>query len=377
MSTSTPSTTLSPRAKKVICPKVWKRPHSTIYGKNVEFGSSLYSDKIGELNGRKFNSELPWTARNSGSSSSSLGHQYNQGYLSNLLLIDDKLDLKVKKRIALSEPSSYEKLLDITNPSRYSSSNRYLFATGAREPSCWSLDATSHSATKAKDAKIDFYKQYVDDFEHNIDCFNAKANYMIQSEPKLCGSGSGNDALNFDPEMGLFLPSNCVASSSKRSLLVNRDYDNYEPIVRRKLDINGGYSTKPTTATTTSISTFTPMTTTTTNFGPNKTSKLDSSLYGPSADGRKLSLTSINPQSYRPSLPQKTSTVSASDGEEFEFQDRSSPFYTDRQVLNLLLREAFHHTIDLKANIPNLIAPHPCLHGTQHRYNHVADLVDI
>jgi len=82
----------------------------------------------------------------------------------------------------------------------------------------------------------------------------------------------------------------------------------------------------------TSSTTFAPICTTTlqTKLLPNHHCQLPSSPYGQSADGRKLSLGSINPHSYRPSLPSKTSTVHASDGEEFEFQDKSSPFYTDR-----------------------------------------------
>lgn len=58
--------------------------------------------------------------------------------------------------------------------------------------------------------------------------------------------------------------------------------------------------------------------------------QLACSPYGQSQDGRKLSLTSISPHSYRPSVSSKSNLVHASDGEEFEFQDRSSPFYTDR-----------------------------------------------
>ncbi|KAG9510223.1 hypothetical protein GZH46_01243 [Fragariocoptes setiger] len=69
---SSTSTTSSLPKSRVFVPKVWKRPHSTIYGKNVEFGNSLYSDKIGEIDSRKFNVTDPqWSSMRSTSGGTS------------------------------------------------------------------------------------------------------------------------------------------------------------------------------------------------------------------------------------------------------------------------------------------------------------------
>lgn len=321
MSTSPtpPSSSTAPsiRSKKLVVPKVWKRPHSTIYGKNVEFGNKLYSDKIGEINGRKFNSELPWTMRNSGGSSGGLtsGGQYNQGYLS----LNDSQLVDKSKVVGFSggvdgsgvgsgrgfAPTSYSDMLEMTNPNRFSKRNN-------------NNKKTTNVGTK----RIDFYDQY--DLGKEIDRLNNSS--LLMNEP-LFKRKVVDNFLDYDYELGLFLPinhnnSDKFSSSSSRNrsltpttttpaarmLMNNNNNKNNETIT---MDIN----TKP----------FVPLPTITQN-----TKLLMSSPYGQSADGRKLSLGSINPQSYRPSLPQKTTTAHTTDGEEFEFHDKSSPFYTDR-----------------------------------------------
>lgn len=352
MSSSPPlSTSGSARSKKVLVPKVWKRPHSTIYGKNVEFGSSLYSDKIGELNGRKFNSELPWTMRNSGASSTSVGSSgnYSQGYLSNLLLVepDDLSSLNYNRRSSVCKPLSsflspapynveckrsiyhsrsdnYAYMLELTNPARISKRNKR------------SQDRDRESMLNSN-KRIDFYDQYMD-FNDEISHLNRSS--LLYNEP-LVTRKVLNNFLDFDYELGLFVPS--YDSRADRSLIrrstYSKDYNDS--------DINSNYLYCPNTTVPPPSSSSsnhhhhhhhpptipTPNTTLTkllpkhqlsTNYGSG------SSPYGKSIDGRKLSLGSINPHSYRPSLPSKTTTAHASDGEEFEFQDKSSPFYTDR-----------------------------------------------
>lgn len=331
MSTSpTPKSTL--RSKKVLIPKVWKRPHSTIYGKNVQFGSSLYSDKIGEINGRKFNSELPWQVRNSGSSSLGTSSGLNQGYLSNLLI---NPEITLIGSVMSSNNSSgsrytsntdtlnkranschgYADLLELTNPSRYSK-RRNLKDNGR-------LNTTNGRTQRDR---IDFYDQYMD-FSKEIDRLSESS--LLMNEPLLRRKAFDN-FLDFDYELGLFVPSHNSSVSSSvnfggdgRSLLRK----NTLKYVDDDSNINDRYNELDINKTS-----FVPLITTTqqTKLLPKHHCQLASSPYGQSADGRKLSLGSINPQSYRPTLPQKTSTVHASDGEEFEFQDRSSPFYTDR-----------------------------------------------
>lgn len=324
MSSSSPtpssSTTKEIRSKRLVVPKVWKRPHSTIYGKNVEFGSSLYSDKLGEINGRKFNSELPWTMRNSGSTASSAGvgsGSYNQGYLSNILVEPSR-----RSQQLLSDAgsmSSYVDLLESTNPNR--TSKRYNSNSGS---------SRKFGADKQK--RIDFYDQYMD-FSREIDHLHSTS--LLMNEPLLTRKVFDH-FLAFDYELGLFVPNYNTASTSSgsfsscRSLLASPQSSSFrdDELPHRhhvhhdnnSLDINN------------SLCSYVPLPTMTqqTQLLPKHKCQLLSSPYGQSNDGRKLSLTAINPQSYRPSLPNKTSTTHASDGEEFEFHDRSSPFYTDR-----------------------------------------------
>lgn len=318
------SPTSSARGKKLVVPKVWKRPHSTIYSKNVEFGSALYSDKIGELNGRKFNSELPWTLRNSGSVASSSGGQFSQGYLSsasNLLLVEPN-SVQSKRR-----PKNFAELLEMTNPSR---ANRLRL-----------LKEADKSAAAANNQRIDFYDQY-SDFSREIDQLNN--NSLFMNEPLLTRKTYDN-YLDFDAELGLFVPSSKLSndsnSSSRNSSSSCCSHLN-SPLGHHR--ISSLQSRQPLRCVDylddiNSIKSFVPLPTKTqtTNLLPKHNCQLVDSPYGQSTDGRKLSLGSINPQSYRPSLPHKNTTAHASDGEEFEFQDKSSPFYTDRWVsFNLL-----------------------------------------
>lgn len=352
MSTETTSSK-TPRGKKVLVPKVWKRPHSTIYGKNVEFGSSLYSDKIGELNGRKFNSELPWSVRNSGGTSSagssagvgSSGPGYNQGYLSNLLL--EPKDIK--------QCGNYADLLSLTNPRRH---NRNFQAAGKRQP------------------RIDFYEQYMD-FGRELDRLSGSS--LLMSEPMLTRK-LYNHLLEFDYELGLFVPSPRGGDSflhasdrlAHHAALVSAQYQPSSSSSASSRDTHYNYlfTDLPSTSQSMMLSTkradsnltnhypqqqrlnhnyneFNELTsnlchpanhqnkpihllTRQTNLLPRHKCHLADSPYGQSADGRKLSLSSINPQSYRPSLPSKTTHAHATDGEEVDLVDKSSPFYTDR-----------------------------------------------
>lgn len=351
----------SARSKKFVVPKVWKRPHSTIYGKNVEFGSSLYSDKIGELNGRKFNSELPWTMRqrNSGTSSSSAGTSassgaYSQGYLSNLLLVDpndlSNLNYNQSHLSASSQPlsaflsqkhynnslssdsnnnchsstdNSYAYLLELTNPARTSKRNK-------RKQAKISMLNDSNSGSNKR---IDFYDQYMD---FNDEINNMKNSSLLYNEPLLTRKVL-NNFLDFDYDSGLFVP-NRYDSRADRSLIRRSTYSK-----DNNSDINSNYLYCPNTTVPSSTNnklssstnymhhnTIPTLNKYATKLLPKHECQLMSSPYGQSNDGRKLSLGSINPHSYRPSLPQKTTTAHASDGEEFEFQDKSSPFYTDR-----------------------------------------------
>lgn len=342
MSTSpTPTATSSSfRSKKVLVPKVWKRPHSTIYGKNVEFGSSLYSDKIGELNGRKFNSELPWTMRNSGGSATSAGSSsYNQGYLSNLLLLDpysstfnyhDLLysrdgslsgnnsgDYDSAFKLALANCNNYSNLLELTNPNRYSKRNK----TNCMQRNSRNKSMTNAASNTRDRLRIDFYDQYLNNnYFNSLDHLNDSS--LLMNESILRGNEL-NHNLNFDRELGLFVSNH---HHDNRSLkYYNDDEADRKCLITKKTlhpypDMNINQSS------------FVPLSQITkqTKLLPKHKCQLSDSPYGQSADGRKLSLGSINPQSYRPSLPHKVTTAHASDGEEFEFQDRSSPFYTDR-----------------------------------------------
>lgn len=318
-------------------PKVWKRPHSTIYGKNVEYGSSLYSDKIGELNGRKFNSELPWSVRNSGGGSSggSPGASgYSQGYLSNLLV--DPRDI--------SACSNYADLLAVTNP-RASNSN-----------SCMGGNRKKSSGPR----RLDFFANYME-FSKEIDRLSGSS--LIRHEPLLTRK-MFDHFLDYDYEIGLFVPNDHNAHTN-RTVLTGDNYgckvrspyddDNFRydcslnrirniDNLQRSLDINTtSFVPSAQTPTTTYKSNYNNQTLNyvpiplpikqlvcNTQLLPKHKCQIESSPYGQTADGRKLSLSSINPHSYRPSLPAKTTTARASDGEEFEFQDKSSPFYTDR-----------------------------------------------
>lgn len=328
MSSSSTSASPLPRSKKLVVPKVWKRPHSTIYGKNVEYGSSLYSDKIGELNGRKFNSELPWTMRNSGSvASSSLGSAgYNQGYLSilNSQLVDPNSprtaclhDGDVNKPTKLNDSlvaGNFADLLDLTNPSRFSKK---------RQP-----NRQRGGAGASGGGRIDFYEQYQANFYDELNHMNNSS--LLMTEPLLTRRLFDN-FLDYDSELGLFLPvkNNDTSSADYRSLIRTNDHRNYN-LRDSSMDIN----------TKSFVPSFAPSTTAHNDYDkllPKHQCQLTSSPYGQTADGRKLSLGSINPQSYRPSLPHKTTTAHSSDGEEFEFQDKSSPFYTDRWVTSAIM----------------------------------------
>lgn len=355
-SSSSATTTSSPliRPRKVLVPKVWKRPHSTIYGKNVEFGSSLYSDKLGEINGRKFNSELPWTMRNSGGgSSSSSGSQYNQGYLSNLLLPNEAYS--AHKNTLHSDGTNpyggnacgssyrgvgndyncnnYADLLELTNPARFSKRHPHQGAGMGGSFGSGGCGSGGVGVGGNSSGRIDFYEKYSDDFSKEIERLNR--NSLMLNEPLLTRKVFDN-FLDFDHEIGVFLPSSSSSSIGNNTSNFTNSYgygcgsscsdnDNRASKCHKQHefcqhDINHTKSFVPSSTTTQ----------THTNVLPKHTCQLRSSPYGQSTDGRKLSLGSINPSSYRPSLPQRTTTAHASDGEEFEFQDRSSPFYTDR-----------------------------------------------
>lgn len=191
----------STNSKKILIPKVWKRPHSTIYGKNVEYGNSLYSDKIGEIDSRKFNTELPWSVRNANQT----------GYLPS---------------ISNQQDNNTTITTSTTNNTRTTLSNN----------------------------------------NHN--------------EPLITRQRFDN-LTDFDTELGLFVPA--------------RRTNNTPDIIYRS-SFNASLS--------------------------------DNDNWSSSSANRRQSLGSINPQSYRPNLPNKASTLT--DSEEFEYQDKSSPFYTDR-----------------------------------------------
>lgn len=360
------------KPQKVVVPKVWKRPHSTIYGKNVEFGSKLTSDKLGEINGRKFNSELPWQMRNSGTSSTS-GSSSSQGYLSRLLnephttLIGSVItcsesgrplvtpcgggypqvgsDSDGRRPLTPTSCSSYADVLELTNPNRYSKrrvenvrDTRLRLRAMHDNNNGNQLTTMTAAANNNKSRRIDFYENYLDHFNGEIRRMNESSRLL--NDP-LMQRRAFDKNLDFNYELGLFVPNSVDEPNFKsthhhddgRSLMHKRTISNAannfgDDTPRQKLpglcpiehqsDINPAH--------------FNPVITTTkqTKLLPKHDCQLCASPYGQSADGRKLSLGSINPHSYRPSLPHKTTTVHASDGEEFEFQDRSSPFYTDR-----------------------------------------------
>lgn len=369
----------------MVVPKVWKRPHSTIYGKNVEFGNKLYSDKLGEINGRKFNSELPWQVRNSGglstASSSSSGSQ--AGYLSSILETPESTLLgsvltggsggcgypSSSSPAPSSSPylsssfspsklncNNYADLLELTNPNRYSKRRQQQqLARIARQ---------QQEKPRVRQPRIDFYDQYLDTF--NRDLHHMSEHSILLHEP-LLHRRAFDKYLDFNHEIGIFVPGNVsssggkqqnsldssslrggINSSSSNSSSMPHEFSDDGRSLIHKRTLNRGTTAANQTNnapdqqrqtriehldTKDSANTsFTPVCTTTqqTSLLPKHNCQLASSPYGQSSDGRKLSLGSINPHSYRPSLPTKTSTVHASDGEEFEFQDRSSPFYTDR-----------------------------------------------
>lgn len=319
------SSSLRP-SKKLVIPKVWKRPHSTIYGKNVEFGNALYSDKIGELNSRKFNSELPYSVRNSGGNSQPPIHHYptggySEGYLSNLLLVppNDKRFGNSSLGDRNLRSLDYAGLLDITNPNRLSGRR-------ARRREALSNSGRNNSSSSGGGGsnRIDFYDQYLDNF--NKECHRMNANSLLANEPILRRKVFDN-FLDFDNDLGLFMP------NYDDHLKMNPANDGRSLIGKHTLDNNNETSVPLTLLATTTIPT--PITKTqntapTTNLLPKHECQLSGSPYGQSQDGRKLSLSSINPHLYRPSMASRSTTAHASDGEEFEFQDKSSPFYTDR-----------------------------------------------
>lgn len=345
------SVSSSIKAKKVVVPKVWKRPHSTIYGKNVEFGSSLYSDKLGEINGRKFNSDLPWSLRNSGSLSTSSGGHYSQGYLSqksNLPLPNTESEIFVDfTGKTTGSDLNFVRLLDITNPNR-------LFSNSSR-----SIKASSGvPKNDASSKRIDFYDQY-ENFTKEIE--RVQSSSLMALDP-LVRRRVFDDYLDFDYSIGVFVPKLDPDSSSTKHRVS-------QSLMSSEIQFNGSQA-NPMSPVSTLDGSYSAGRYRNTPFGPNssivgsRASDVDmsranssrtsagtdinlnplnstiskpakrlgitSSPYGQSADGRKLSLSSINPQSYRPSVPQKTSFAHASDGEELELHDRSSPFYTDR-----------------------------------------------
>lgn len=360
---TTTTTTSGLRPKRVVVPKVWKRPHSTIYGKNVEFGSSLYSDKIGELNGRKFNSELPWTMRNSGTSSpstSASGHSssaYSQGYLSqlnnnlyndndnNTFVASSKIKYDFTGKATSEGANRFVCLLDVTNPNRlFANKRNYRRQNKLKEDGNGGEDNRN---------RIDFYDQF-GEFSQEID--RVQANCLLATDP-LVRRKKFDDNLDFDYTIGIFVPKLEAdsASNGRDPSSGRRPKPSIQPPLtyahdkipslymnNQATDINHEQSSQHHSMQQQQI----PPTNYLLQLAPTKLHKptqkqlamheyygqfgINSSIYGPSADGRKLSLGSINPQSYRPSLPSKTTTAHASDGEEFEFHDRSSPFYTDR-----------------------------------------------
>lgn len=397
MSSSSDSAAKSASMKptKVVIPKVWKRPHSTIYGKNVEFGSKLYSDKLGEINGRKFNSDLPWQMRNSGSTNYSANSVGSQGYLSKLLnepessligsvvragpavssyqagyqvdyldsgsggamattttrqqqqaIDESRLDRMMREdranQLNAAKCENFADVLEVTNPHRYSKRRR------DNQVSAAARRQKFNSGPEARQPRIDFFQNYLD---FNQEISRVRDSSRLFNDP-LIARRTFDKNLDFDYELGLFMPSaaNSADLVAGQGLARKRTLQRYEqqleaghiaaavphlkhaqcqddsnhqyhPHARDELsDVNNSQYL------------FNPVLTTTkqTQLLPRHHCQLADSPYGQSADGRKLSLGSINPHSYRPSLPHKNSTVHASDGEEFEFQDKSSPFYTDR-----------------------------------------------
>lgn len=364
--TTTTTTTSGPRPKRVVVPKVWKRPHSTIYGKNVEFGSSLYSDKLGEINGRKFNSELPWTMRNSGNLSSSSGSSsLTQGYLSDYnnnssYLINDHCDYNLIYRpnyesdqgtnnnnnnntinrsytnnnsnqtydfcgkLINHKQDQFVRLLDSTNPNRLFKTNKH--------------NTNRRSIAGRNNNSIDFYEQY-GNLNQEID--HLQANSLLANSP-LIKRRSFNDNVEFDYTIGVFVPKLSNLDHAAANYDKNKPFRSFNSITFNGSDINqqptqtsSSITSPPQHNNTQSQSTKPTYLHKPTDYQlkhhqPYGQFGLNDSPYGQSSDGRKLSLGSINPQSYRPSLPSKTTTAHSSDGEEFEFQDKSSPFYTDR-----------------------------------------------
>lgn len=367
---------LSAKQRKVIVPKVWKRPHSTIYGKNVEFGSSLYSDKIGELNGRKFNSDLPWHLRNSGggssaTSSSSTGASggSQQGYLSHLLnepqftltgsvlmsagrgggCRHDDDDDYTCRQYALVAPNyssikcrDYAHLLELTNPNaerlaRERQRRRRFAPTGSLVVHGKGSSSSGGSCRN----RIDFYDQFGSALNTQTG-----ATCLLKDSPEI-RQQMVDRFLNYDDELGLFV-------SRKTSGHYNHNDDDPKCLIGKKTirdfapndyEYKLKKENRRNLTDTCDDLDINQMTLNQLNYPshliktphehyvrslPQHYCHLHKSPYGQSADGRKLSLGSINPHSYRPSLPTKTTTLQASDGEEFEFQDRSSPFYTDR-----------------------------------------------
>lgn len=363
--------------KKIVVPKVWKRPHSTIYGKNVEFGSALYSDKIGEINSRKFNSELPYSVRNSPLSHTSYNvgaPSSSDGYLSNPMFSGSKSlqlvtpassnspltsrslssdgDL-VRRATATSNCYDFKDMLEATNPSRrrQHDNNRHGSSTHA------SRDRAQTGG------RVDFYATYLDDFNREL---SRQTDSSLMSCDPLLRRKVFDDFLDFDYELGLFLPAtndsiassmmqqrplvdaasfslvepNSSSSSDYRSSQDKQaNYDNnnhyhYRPSTSDyDLNHNNAQSVPMTLLATTTIKTpitKTNQTTQNTHLLPKHRCQLSASPYGQSADGRKLSLASIDPMSYRPPVPSKSTSAHATGGEEFELHDRSSPFYTDR-----------------------------------------------
>jgi hypothetical protein len=408
--TSTADKMANVKPKKVVVPKVWKRPHSTIYGKNVEFGSKLYSDKLGEINGRKFNSELPWQMRNSGGASSTSGSSTSQGYLSKLFiephttLIGSVITSSSRggSTAAAFRPTSsglvaakasanemgerwltpascanYADVLELTNPNRYSKRraasplDRFSLSSssgGGRLVSGSGYTGHGGAATATnRTGRIDFYESYL---EFNDEIRRMNESSRLLNDP-LMQRRAFDEHLDFNYELGLFVPAGSASSSSDdgRSALLKKTLKDeagdakppLAPSRRPQAELAGGRLSDDNMPTSSGVvgrherqqilfpkhdhrrfsfelrsdinpAHFDPVITTTkkTDLLPKHACQLADSPYGPSADGRKLSLGSINPHSYRPSLPHKTTTVHASDGEEFEFQDRSSPFFTDR-----------------------------------------------
>lgn len=305
-SMSTPATRAN---RKIVVPKVWKRPHSTIYGKNVEFGNKLYSDKLGELDSRKFNPELAssWRSNNSASSYSSSQPSSNNGYLSN----DENL---LRTRYKLSSKVAADKTACNGNK-RIDFYDRLLEFNAQIEHSREQNSALSDSTV----AQLN--RRSCDDSSRGLE-FDTGAGVFVPSSlralPKLLGSRaaekgslvSGSDSRKNQSTRNLYPSFNCSKQSSNNSnYYINKIYNNYSQL--DELELLEQRNAKL--------------------FLQKYNVTLVDSLYGASADGRKLSLGSINPQSYRPSVPvQKAAQAQAASGDQFEFQDKSSPFYTDR-----------------------------------------------